>query len=157
MGRSLFIFYTAQRRHWIPSGGYQLGEFDEPVGIAVSPVDSTLFVADTWNQRIQVFAYSPEFGYTPVTSWDIDGWYGQSLENKPYITADNLNRVLVADPEGGRVLVFANDGTFLSTFGDYDLFGENGFGLIGGIAADQMGGVWVTDSLKNEVKYFSVP
>ncbi len=137
--------------------GFQLGEFDEPVGIAVSPVDNTLFVADTWNQRIQTFSYQPDFGYSPVTSWDIDGWYGQSLENKPYITADNLNRVLVADPEAGRVLVFANDGTFLSTFGDYDLFGENGFGLIGGITADQVGGVWITDSLKNQVKYFTVP
>ncbi|MEJ2758986.1 MAG: NHL repeat-containing protein, partial [Anaerolineales bacterium] len=117
--------------------GYQLGEFDEPVGIAVSPIDNTLFVADTWNQRIQTFDYQPDFGYTPISSWDIDGWFGQSLENKPYITADNLNRLLVADPEAGRVLVFANDGTFLSTFGDYDQFGENGFGLIGGIASDQ--------------------
>lgn len=137
--------------------GYQLGEFDEPVGLAISPIDNTLFVADTWNQRIQAYTYEPAFGYTPIYTWDIDGWYGQSLENKPFITADNLNRVLVADPEAARVLVFANDGTFLSTFGDYDLFGENGFGLIGGIASDQLGGVWLTDSLKNEVKYFSVP
>ncbi|MCB2179969.1 TIGR03663 family protein [bacterium] len=137
--------------------GYQLGEFDEPVGLAVSPIDNTLFVADTWNQRIQAFDYQSGYGYSPAYTWDIDGWYGQSLENKPFITADTLNRVLVADPEAGRVLVFANDGTFLSTFGDYDLLGENGFGLIGGLAADNLGGVWVTDSLKNEIKYFSVP
>jgi len=137
--------------------GYQLGEFDEPVGLAVSPIDNTLFVADTWNQRIQAFSYQSGYGFSPAFSWDVDGWYGQSLENKPFITADNLNRVLVADPEAARVLVFANDGTFLSTFGDYDLAGENGFGLIGGLAADDTGGVWVTDSLKNEIKYFSVP
>jgi predicted membrane-bound mannosyltransferase/DNA-binding beta-propeller fold protein YncE len=137
--------------------GYQLGEFDEPVGIEASPVTNMLYVADTWNQRVQVFEYIQDFGYTPSNSWDIDGWYGQSLENKPFITADSLNRVIVADPEAGRMLVFSNDGSFIHTFGDYDPFGPTGFGIIGGIASDSLGGLWVTDSLKNEIKYFNLP
>jgi predicted membrane-bound mannosyltransferase/DNA-binding beta-propeller fold protein YncE len=137
--------------------GYLLGQFDEPVGITISPVENKLYVADTWNQRVQVFDSSEDIGYTPSASWDIDGWYGQSLENKPFIAADNLNRIIIADPEAARILVFANDGTFLNTFGDYDLSGPTGFGLIGGVAADQNGGVWIMDSLKNELKYFIIP
>jgi DNA-binding beta-propeller fold protein YncE len=139
------------------SVGFSPGEFDEPVGLAISPIDGTLFVADTWNQRVQAFQQIGELGYTSLFSWDIDGWYGQSLDNKPYLTADPLNRVIVADPEAGRVLVFGNDGVFLSTFGVYDPFGPDGFGIIGGIAADDQGGVWTVDSQKNELKYFVVP
>jgi len=139
------------------SVGFQLGEFDEPVGVEASPVSNMLIVADTWNQRVQSFEFVPDFGYTPVNSWEIDGWYGQSLENKPFLAADSLNRVFVADPEAGRVLVFSFDGSFISTFGDYDPFGSSGFGIIGGIASDDLGGVWVSDSVKNEIKYFTLP
>ncbi len=139
------------------SVGFQLGEFDEPVGIEASPVSNLVFVADTWNQRVQVFELIQDFGYSPLSSWDIDGWYGQSLDNKPFISADPLNRVFVVDPEAGRVLVFSFDGNFISTFGDYDPFGPSGFGTIGGIASDDIGGVWITDSTKNEIKYFSLP
>ena len=139
------------------SVGYQLGEFDEPVGIGASPVSNFVFVADTWNQRIQTFDYIQDFGYAPYGSWDVDGWFGQSPDNKPFIDADSLNRVVVADPEAGRVLVFSYEGTFISAFGSYDPFGPSGFGVIGGIASDNLNGVWVTDSIKNEIKYFMVP
>lgn len=137
--------------------GFQLGEFDEPVGIESSPVNNLLFVADTWNQRVQSFDYIQDLGYAPSNSWDIDGWYGQSLDNKPAITADLLNRVVVADPEAGRILIFSYDGTFLNTFGELDMISPDGFGLIGGIASDEFGGLWVMDSLKNELKYFVLP
>lgn len=137
--------------------GYQPGEFDEPVGIASSPVTNTIFVADTWNQRVQTFEYIQDFGYAPSNSWDLDGWFGQSPENKPFLDADSLNRVIIVDPEAGRVLVFSYDGTFISTFGTYDPFGPTGFGVIGGVASDDLGGAWLTDSLKNEIKYFKIP
>jgi DNA-binding beta-propeller fold protein YncE len=139
------------------SAGYQPAEFDEPVGLAISPTTRQMFVADTWNQRVQVFSYGDDIGFVPAFSWDVDAWYGQSLDNKPYLDVDLLDRVYVADPEAARVIVFGIDGTFLSTFGDYDPTGFNGFGLIGGIAVDNIGGVWVTDSLTNQIKHFIVP
>lgn len=137
--------------------GYLEGQFDEPVGVAISPITDQLFVADTWNQRVQVFSKPEGGGYIPVNSWDIDGWYGQSLENKPFLTTDSLNRVFVADPEASRILTFNADGEFINTFGDYDPVGPTGFGVIGGVAADSYGGLWVSDSLKNELKYFLIP
>jgi predicted membrane-bound mannosyltransferase/DNA-binding beta-propeller fold protein YncE len=137
--------------------GYLEGQFDEPVGAAISPITNQLFIADTWNQRVQVFDNIDGLGYSPSLAWDIDGWYGQSLENKPFLTADTLNRVIIADPEAARVLVFSNNGEFLKTFGDYDPVGPTGFGLIGGVAADNFGGLWVSDSIKNEIKYFLIP
>ncbi|MCB0239665.1 MAG: hypothetical protein KDH08_13695, partial [Anaerolineae bacterium] len=54
----------------------------------------TLFVADTWNRRVQVFdvtftdnlsggggAGRPEFTF--VREWPIEGWSSQSVVNKP--------------------------------------------------------------------------
>ncbi|MEN8242357.1 MAG: NHL repeat-containing protein, partial [Chloroflexota bacterium] len=140
-------------------GGFQLGMLEEPVGIAVSPINNAVFVADTWNQRIQVFenTISVDDFYISTRQWEIDGWFGQSLENKPYISVDELNNLLVADPENARVLIFTSEGTFIGYFGELDLVGPNGFGIISGISADGQGGVWVTDSVKNEVKYFLLP
>ena len=63
------------------------GQFDEPVGIAVDQA-GLVYVADTWNQRIQVFQPDDQGQYSPLRSWDLQAWYGQSLENKPYLTVD---------------------------------------------------------------------
>jgi hypothetical protein len=89
--------------------------------------------------------------------WDIDGWFGQSLENKPYLTIDELNNVIVADPENARILMFTSEGTFIGYFGEYDRYGDSGFGIVSGLDADGQGGIWVTDSAKNELKYFLLP
>jgi hypothetical protein len=132
---------------------------EEPVGLAVSPVDGSIYVADTWNQRVQAFERSTilEGMYISSRTWEIDGWFGQSLDNKPYLTIDELNNVIVADPESARVLIFSSEGTFMGFFGEYDLLGPTGFGIISGLDADGQGGLWVTDSKKNELKYFVLP
>jgi len=65
--------------------GFDLGQFDEPVGLAIDK-EGNLFVADTWNQRIQVFAADKVgIGYSPIYSWDVKAWSGQSVENKPFL------------------------------------------------------------------------
>ncbi len=128
----------------IGSGGSDPGQFDEPVGVAVSG-DGTVFVADTWNQRMQVFQWDEANGeYLYVREWPIVGWYGQSLDNKPFVAVDGQKHVYVADPEGYRVIVFDEFGKFLATWGD---FGEDTshFALVGGVAVDAAGDVYVAD------------
>ncbi|MDZ4159279.1 MAG: NHL repeat-containing protein, partial [Anaerolineaceae bacterium] len=66
------------------SAGVELGQFDEPVGIAIDLLDN-LFVVDTWNERVQGFSPTgDDLSFVPFTSWEIYGWFGLSLENKPY-------------------------------------------------------------------------
>ena len=78
--------------------------------------DGRLYVADTWNRRIQVFQeVQGEFVY--LTEWVIDGWEGQSTDTKPYLAVSADGRVWVTDPGNARVLVFDADGNFLFTFG----------------------------------------
>jgi predicted membrane-bound mannosyltransferase/DNA-binding beta-propeller fold protein YncE len=132
--------------------GLEDGQFNEPVGIALDRATNRLYVADTWNQRVQVFDYS-NGNFTHVDSWDISGWYGQSLVNKPYIAVGANSQVYITDPEAGRVLVYNPDGTFAYFFGGFDQSAAN-IGVAQAVAADAAGGMWLTDSQNNKLLHF---
>ena len=132
--------------------GFEVGQFSEPVDVAFDK-SGNLFVSDTWNQRIQVFSEVSDNVFTPIRSWQIDGWESQSLDNKPYITVSN-EIVFVTDPEGYRVLAFSVNGDYLYAFGMYgtDLVS---FGLPNDITADPEGNIWVADAANNRVMEFT--
>ena len=140
------------------SAGFDPGQFDEPVGVAVDK-NGTVYVADTWNQRIQTFIpieSETELSFVPGKQWDVYGWFGQSLDNKPFIAVDDNLHVFITDPDGYRVQEFDNDGTLIRTWGD---FGDtnSSFGLASGIAVDPDGNVWVTDGVYNRMMRFALP
>jgi len=136
--------------------GTALGQLDEPVGIAVAD-DGRVYVADTWNQRIQVFVPdSSGTVYSSVDSWSVTSWESTSTENKPFLALDNKGHVFVTDPEKYRVLEFSADGTFLRGWGQYSPQ-TDGFGLPSGIAVDKAGGIWVSDAANNDLLHFTLP
>jgi sugar lactone lactonase YvrE len=138
------------------SAGLGPGQFDEPVGIAINP-DGILYVADTWNQRIQSFAVSADgLLYEPLKQWDVVAWYGQSLDNKPYLAVGPNGHVFATDPEGYRVLEFTAEGEFVRFWGDLSS-GLDGFTLVGGVAVDAQGGVWVADAGASRLLHFTLP
>ena len=99
---------------WISGAGaaYSAGQFEEPVGIDVD-AEGNIYVADTWNQRVQVFDSDCAF----LREWPVEAWYGESVVNKPFLAVDDEGRVYVTDPEGYRVIVFSSEGDLLATFG----------------------------------------
>jgi predicted membrane-bound mannosyltransferase/DNA-binding beta-propeller fold protein YncE len=138
------------------SAGLEPGQFDEPVGIAIDK-NGTVYVTDTWNQRVQTFTPSDDKTvFTPDRQWDVFGWYGQSLDNKPFIAVNDEGHVFVTDPEQYRVIEFTAEGDVVRTWGD---FGDSPttFGLASGIAIDAEGHVWVTDSVYNRILRFTLP
>lgn len=136
--------------------GMDPGFFDEPVGIAIGP-EGRIYVADTWNQRVQVFE-SDDAGlaFSVVKTWDVAAWYGQSIENKPFLDVDDAGHVFITDPDGYRVIEFGPDGNFIRGWGAYSS-GSDGFGSPSGIAVDDLGRVWVSDSVNNSLLRFPIP
>lgn len=136
--------------------GFEAGKFDEPVGVAVDK-QGKVYVSDTWNQRIQVFSPSAAGdSFEPLLQWDVSAWYGQSLDNKPFIAVSPNGKVFVNDPEGYRILEFTSDGTFVRTWGDPS-GGSDGFGMPAGVALDTEGRVWVSDAVNNSILRFTLP
>jgi DNA-binding beta-propeller fold protein YncE len=138
------------------SAGLLEGQFDEPVGLTIDP-EGRIVVADTWNQRIQVFQPDYEaMTFVPVLEWEIVGWYGQSLDNKPFIAADPSGNIYISDPEGYRILQFNAQGEFIRYWGDYgaDMVG---FNLPTGLEIGENGTLWVVDTGNHRVLHFSPP
>ncbi len=135
--------------------GFQAGQMDEPVGIAVNDL-GLVFIADTWNYRIQIFAPNLDYtSYTSILSWDVDAWDSQSLDNKPFLAINSDNDIFVTDPSSGRVLQFDDQGNFIQLWGGYD--NASIISIACGIAIDQEGRVWVSDSLTNSLLRFTPP
>lgn len=136
--------------------GMGAGEFDESVGVAVDS-EGIVYVTDTWNQRIQSFTPNIDGTlYFPLDQWDIAGWYGQSLDNKPFIAVDNNGSVFVTDPESYRILQFSTSGEFIRSWGDFG-YDDESIGLAAAVTVDQEGFVWITDAGNHRVMRFSMP
>ena len=134
----------------IGSGGSGPGELDERDGLAIHS-DGRLYVADTWNRRIAVF----DVGGAHLMNFRVRGWYNTTF-NRPYLALDETRDILyVSDPDGRRILVYSAAGECLGSFAEE---GENGalgqFVDIGGIAVDEDGFVYVSDSSAGSVFKF---
>ena len=137
------------------TNGVNPGELDEPVGISVDE-DGLIYIADTWNQRVQVFEPDGNSNYQFLRQWEVDAWSGQSVNNKPFIALNDEGHVFITDPDAFRVLEFDSAGNFIRGWGDASS-GIDGFGSPCGIAADAEGRIWVTDAENNFALRFTLP
>ena len=95
------------------SQGKNMGSFDRPSGIAIDP-DNNIFVADTFNHRIQKFSSCGEF----ISQFGVYGSKASQLDSPWGMALDGSGNLLVADHLNNRVQKFSADGDYLSTFGD---------------------------------------
>lgn len=144
-GNKRVVVFDSQGRFLFEFDREGEGRLDEPVGIAVGP-DGRVFIADTWNLRVAVFTAEGEF----ILSWPVQGWTGDSIDNKPYITVDIQGRVYITDPEGYRVLAFSPSGEPQVAFGQYGPE-DDAFGLPLGISIDAAGKIWILDAGNNRL------
>ncbi|KPA15977.1 NHL repeat containing protein, partial [Candidatus Magnetomorum sp. HK-1] len=97
-------------------GTQPFGEFDKPKGIAVGQ-DGTIIVADTGDDRIQVFSSSGDFAYSIGT--DSSGNNIGQFNDPEAVAVDKNGKIYVADTGNDRIQVFSCSGAYEYSFGTY--------------------------------------
>jgi DNA-binding beta-propeller fold protein YncE len=134
------------------------GQFNNPGGVAVS--GTTVYVADSYNQRIQKFAvYSASGGIsaTFVISWGSTGITGTSPArfNAPSALAiDGFGNVYVADTNNHRIQKFDGNGGYITSWGSSGS-GPGQLSSPGGVVVSGTS-LYVADSKNNRVQVFSL-
>jgi len=124
--------------------GDQAGEFREPHDVAVDA--EFVYVADLWNQRVQVFDHTGTHVFT-IT--------GTPSLNSPRGLAVKDRLIYVAEAGGGRISVYDRAGTLRQTMGVQG--GSEPGHLIEpvDVAVDTHGDVWVVNSGNNRLEHFA--
>jgi uncharacterized protein (TIGR03663 family) len=93
------------------------GTFNEPWGVAVGS-DGSVYVADTWNHRIQKFDATGKF----ITAWGVAGQTEMGGQGGIFwgprdVAVGQDGRVYVSDAGNKRIQVFSAEGVFQAQFG----------------------------------------
>ncbi len=130
---------------------YGDGQFQEPWGIAVDE-EGNVYVADTWNHRIQVFdadgTFVNKWGLFGESSVDTGVFYGPRD-----VAIDTLGRILVTDTGNERIVAFDRDGYYLDQWGQEGV-GAGLFAEPVGIAVDSEGDIYVADTWNQRIQVF---
>jgi DNA-binding beta-propeller fold protein YncE len=115
-----------------------------------------VYVADTWNGRVQVFSPGGNAGAgaAPTATWRVPGWQPQTYDD-PSIAVFN-GQVLVSTPGRNSVLLTDTSGAEIMRWGGAgnDLASMS---LPSGVAFAPDGTVYVVDRGNTRIMHFKLP
>ena len=124
------------------------GDFAKPTGLAVDH-DGNLYVADTMNNRIEVFDADGKFIRTFGKAGDGPGYFARPKG----VAVDSDDHIWVADGVLDRVQVFNKEAQLLIAFGGHGLLPGQFQGLVG-IATDKNNRVFTSEIFPGRVQQF---
>lgn len=124
------------------------GDFAKPSGLAVDQ-DGNLYVADTLNNRIEVFDADGKFISTFGKAGDGPGYFSRPKG----VAIDTDGHIWVADGMQDRVQVFNKDAQLLISFGGHGLLPGQFQGIVN-VAADSNNRVFTSEIYPGRVQQF---
>jgi sugar lactone lactonase YvrE len=124
------------------------GDFSKPAGVAVD-AEGNLYVADTMNNRIEIFDADGQFISTFGKPGDGPGYFSRPKG----VAIDSDGHVWVADGMQDRVQVFDKEGQLLISFGGHGLMPGQFQGLVS-ITIDKKDRVFTTEIYPGRAQQF---
>ncbi|HUN63337.1 MAG TPA: SMP-30/gluconolactonase/LRE family protein [Candidatus Sulfotelmatobacter sp.] len=135
---------TAGKKHTLTTPG----DFSKPAGVAVDP-EGNLYVADTWNNRIEIFDADGQFVSAFGKAGDGPGYFSRPKG----VAVDSDGHIWVADGMQDRVQVFDKTGQLLIAFGGHGLMPGQFQGLVG-ITIDKKDRVFTSEIYPGRAQEF---
>ncbi len=135
---------TAGHKHELTTPG----DFSKPSGLAVD-AEGNLYVADTWNNRIETFDADGNFISAFGKAGDGPGYFSRPKG----VAIDGDGHVWVADGMQDRVQVYNKDGQLLISLGGHGLLPGQFQGLVA-IAIDKRNRVFTTEIYPGRAQQF---
>lgn len=149
--RHRVLVFDRERHRLREIGGWggAPGKLCDPHGIALAPSEAKIppeiYVADTANHRVAVFAFDGTF----VRTLGKRG-HGPGELDSPRGLAVNAQHVFVADTRNHRIVVFERGGAFVRSFGSYG-GGDGELRFPADVALDAAGHVYIADQDNHRV------
>lgn len=124
-------------------------QFSWPRGVAVSPLDDHIFVADSSNHRMQIFDNTGVYLRT-------FGCYGQGegqFDCLAGIAVNGLGQIIIADRYNHRIQIFDRGCNFQRAFGS-EGSNDGQLNYPWGVACDNMGFIYVCDKENHRIQVF---
>jgi DNA-binding beta-propeller fold protein YncE len=99
--------------HQFGQYGSDSGQLNEPAAVAYGP-DDTIYIADTFNNRVNVYSDSGNF----IRSWGSLGHQTGQFRFPQAIAVSRDNLIFVCDTGNNRIEVFDTKGQYLTSWGE---------------------------------------
>lgn len=129
--------------------GSKKREFKSPFGVAVDN-ESYIYVADSYNHRIQIFGPRGEF----VSQFGSHGERKGEFNCPTDVALDSKGRIIVCDNGNNRIQVLSRNGAFIGKFGREGT-GNGYFKSPWGVATSRKNDILVADMENHRVQVFS--